>query len=255
MSIQEQLAPYLNQFVILFHQNASAKLELSCTNGKVSVNIMHDFGVVEKTVPPKKPDQQPYNEVLKKNLKPSQINILQKRASARAEQAKHQNESIGKSIQEANKSAADAANMKKAADKALAEAEILKKEAEQVKAEGEKLVEEAEKAKSETESAKSELNKSSFKNKCDHCDFKYNSTTDISMHINEVHNYPCSICSFNARTQSILQGHWTLGYHNDGEEVFCEFCGVADSTCQQIFKHIEKHHKRNRFRKYANPYS
>ena len=78
MSIQEQLAPYLNRFVILFHQNASAKLELSCTNGKVSVNIMHDFGVVEKTVPPKKPDQQPYNEVLKKNLKQSQINRLQK---------------------------------------------------------------------------------------------------------------------------------------------------------------------------------
>ena len=148
---------------------------------------MHDFGVVEKTVPPKKPDQQPYNEVLKKNLKPSQINRLQKRASARAEQSKHKNESMGKSIQEANKAAADAANMKKTAEKALAEAEILKKEAEQVKAEGEKLVEEAEKAKSETESAKSKLNKSSFKNKCDHCDFKYNSTTDISMHINEVH--------------------------------------------------------------------
>ena len=113
MSIQEQLAPYLNRFVILFHQNASAKLELSYTNGKVSVNIMHDFGVVEKTVPPKKPDQQPYNEVLKKNLKQSQINRLQKRASARAEQAKHQDESIGKSIQEANKAAADAANITK----------------------------------------------------------------------------------------------------------------------------------------------
>ena len=113
MSIQEQLAPYLNRFVILFHQNASAKLELSCTHGKVSVNIMHDFGVVEKTVPPKKPYQQPYNEVLKKNLKSSQNNRLQKRASVRAEQAKHQDESIGKSIKEANKAAADAANMKK----------------------------------------------------------------------------------------------------------------------------------------------
>ena len=147
MSIQEQLAPYLNRFVILFHQNASAKLEFSCTNGKVSVNIMPGFGVVEKTVPPKKTDQQPYNEVLKKNLKPSQNNRLQKRSSARAEQAKHQDESIGKSIKEANKAAADAANMKKAADKALAEAEILKEEAEQFKAEREKLVEEAEKAK------------------------------------------------------------------------------------------------------------
>ena len=30
MSVQDQIAPYLNRFVILLHQKATAKLDLNC---------------------------------------------------------------------------------------------------------------------------------------------------------------------------------------------------------------------------------
>ena len=88
MAIQEHLAPYLNRFDLLFKQNATAKMVLSCDKGNVSVNILHDFGVVVQTAQPaKQPDKQPYSEILKKNVKPSQLKRLQKRASTRAEEA------------------------------------------------------------------------------------------------------------------------------------------------------------------------
>ena len=44
---------------------------LSFEKGNASVNILHDFGVVEQTAPPaKQPDKQPYSEILKKKVKP-----------------------------------------------------------------------------------------------------------------------------------------------------------------------------------------
>ena len=58
MSIQEQIAPYLNRFVLLFNQNAPAKLEIGCSEGRVSVNIMHDLGAVSKTAPTQQPEKQ-----------------------------------------------------------------------------------------------------------------------------------------------------------------------------------------------------
>ena len=45
MSAQEQLAPYINIFVALVHQKAVAKLELTCTNGKVNINISHELNI------------------------------------------------------------------------------------------------------------------------------------------------------------------------------------------------------------------
>ena len=59
MAIQEHLAPYLNRFVLLFNQNATAKMVLSCDKGNVSVNILHDFGVVVQTASFKKPEKKP----------------------------------------------------------------------------------------------------------------------------------------------------------------------------------------------------
>ena len=75
MAVEAQLAPYLNRFVILLRHNSVAKLELSCSNGKLSVNISHDMGLVEQATSQPPPS---YKEVLKKNLKRSQINRLQK---------------------------------------------------------------------------------------------------------------------------------------------------------------------------------
>ena len=51
MSSQEQLNPYLNRFTILVQQQATAKLEFSCSDGKVTVNLFHDLGSVEKAFP------------------------------------------------------------------------------------------------------------------------------------------------------------------------------------------------------------
>ena len=59
MAIQEHLAPYLNRFVLLFKENATAKLVLSCDKDNVSVDISHDFGVVVQTAPFKKPEKEP----------------------------------------------------------------------------------------------------------------------------------------------------------------------------------------------------
>ena len=55
MSVQELIAPYLNRFLILFDQNANAKLELSCAEGKVNMNIFHELGVIEQPLPPTPP--------------------------------------------------------------------------------------------------------------------------------------------------------------------------------------------------------
>ena len=89
MSVQELIAPYLNRFLILFNQNANAKLELSCAEGKVNVNIFHELGVIEQPLPPTPPVKKAgYNEVLKKNLKISPLKRLQRRAAARADEAK-----------------------------------------------------------------------------------------------------------------------------------------------------------------------
>ena len=87
MSVQELLAPYLNRFVFLHQLNASAKLELICEQGKLTVNIKHELGEVEQAslhVTSKAPL---YKNVLKKNVPISQFNRLQKRAIARAEEA------------------------------------------------------------------------------------------------------------------------------------------------------------------------
>ena len=88
MSPQEQLNPYLSRFTTLVQQHASAKLEFSCMNGKVTVNLMHDLGVVEKASPAKTEQQTENGPVLRKNLSLSQIIRLKNRAAARAEKAK-----------------------------------------------------------------------------------------------------------------------------------------------------------------------
>jgi hypothetical protein len=79
MSIQEQIAPYMNRFVLLFNQNATAKLEIGCNDWKVSVNISHDLGPVTKKAPVQKSEQKQYSDVLKKTVRPSQLNRLKKK--------------------------------------------------------------------------------------------------------------------------------------------------------------------------------
>ena len=87
MSVQDKLAPYLNRFVTLLNQNESAKLEFCCQNGKVTVNLLHDMGEVEKAFTKDFKKTSQYSDVLKKNVKQSQSNRLHKRATIRAEEA------------------------------------------------------------------------------------------------------------------------------------------------------------------------
>ena len=39
----------LQRFVVLLYQNSTAKVEISCEDGKLSTNLFHDLGVVEDT--------------------------------------------------------------------------------------------------------------------------------------------------------------------------------------------------------------
>ena len=65
MSAKDLISPYLNRFVAINQQKSFAKLELSCSNGKVSVNFFHDLGVIEEETP--KPDNsQLSKEILNK---------------------------------------------------------------------------------------------------------------------------------------------------------------------------------------------
>ena len=48
MSSQEQLNPYLNRFTTLVQQHATAKLEFSCSRGKVTVNIFMTWELLRK---------------------------------------------------------------------------------------------------------------------------------------------------------------------------------------------------------------
>ena len=79
MSVQDQLAPYLNRFDILLRNNENASLEITCNKGNVVVNLKHKL---EKTIAT---DNFP---TLFKYVKPSQFSRLQKREIARAVEAR-----------------------------------------------------------------------------------------------------------------------------------------------------------------------
>ena len=145
MSIQEQIAPYLNRLVLLFNQNATAKLEIGCSKGRVSVNISQDLGALSKTPATHQAEKQKFSDVLKKSVSPSKLRRLKKRAETRAEKAKvpaqnHDDtaekaiEEISKAVQEAEKVKKEAINAKQEAEKAKTEAEDAKADLENYKA-------------------------------------------------------------------------------------------------------------------------
>ena len=84
MSAEGYLAPNLNRFVILLRQKSTATLELHCHKGQLKVNFNHDVGFVEEATTN---ENILYSDVLKKNIKASQVNRLRRRAEERAEKA------------------------------------------------------------------------------------------------------------------------------------------------------------------------
>ena len=134
MSVQDQISPYLNRFVALVKNRAIAKLELHCKNGSITVNISHELGEVEETVPETiaKPS---YTDILKRNVNVTQQKRLQRRAVARAEEALKSTKEQQKIAENAEQSLKRA---KLEAEKAIGEAEEAKFVAEQAKLEAEK---------------------------------------------------------------------------------------------------------------------
>ena len=155
MSVQDHLSQYLNRFVTLLKNRASAKLELQCQGGKDTRNIFHDPGEVEETVP--KPFPKPtYTDILKSNVNMSQQKRLQRRAAARAEEALKFTKEQQKIAEEAEQSFRQA---KLDAEEARADTEKAKNEAEKAKNEAEKAKYEAEEAKQLAEKGRKGSNK------------------------------------------------------------------------------------------------
>ena len=146
MSHQEQFNPYLNRFTQLVKEHATAKLDFSCLDGKVTVNLLHDLGVVGKAPPATAVDQPENGHILKKNVSLSQIIRLKKRAAERAEKAKHE-VTQAKARNEAEK------------DKNMTTKAVEDVEAEKAKTSAEKAILEAEKAKFEADESKNEAAK------------------------------------------------------------------------------------------------
>ena len=88
MSALKLMDPYISIFVTLILLKSTAKLEFSCLDGKVTVNICHDLGEVEETNLRQNIGIPFYTDVLKDNVEPPQFNRLQKRACARPEEAR-----------------------------------------------------------------------------------------------------------------------------------------------------------------------
>ena len=191
MSGYAQLSPYLNRFTTLWQDKADVKLEFTCKDGNVIVNLSHNLGGIEK-VPDEVIKPYPYaGHVLKKNISLSQIMRLKKRAAERAAAEKLEAEKVKASyppvreesvnvlgqgnLVEAESATADIAQFdaKKAKiiadetekdamsaklkyEKTRIEADKAKNEAEEARSVAEQAMDEAEQAKSDAEQAKRE---------------------------------------------------------------------------------------------------
>ena len=143
MSVKDQISSYLNKFVALVNHKSDAKLELICKGGHVTVNILHDLGVVEETINPSE-TKPTYTDILKKNVSLSQVNRLYRRSLARTEE-------VREAIIEQNKLTETAKVVLETATKEFNDYKIRVKKA-QIEANNSKWV--AEQAKVETEKAK-----------------------------------------------------------------------------------------------------
>ena len=158
MSAKELISPYLNRFVDLLYKKSSAKVELSCKNGQLSISMFHELGIIEEATTEAQPRMPSYNEVVRKNISNSQVRRLQKRAIFRAEEAiaktKVQQEIAENAKHEFEKYMKEAEEACERAKKAKSLAEKSKFEADKSRKESEKFVKDAEEARKQSEEAK-----------------------------------------------------------------------------------------------------
>ena len=252
------------------HLLQTAKMELTCCEGRVKVNFSHDLGGVAEPLPQTNHVQRPgYSEVLKKNIPSSQFNRLQKRAAARAEEAKIQavnhHKAAEQAKRDAEKSKLETLKQTKVAEEARTNVEVAKTEALESKNVATKALRDAAEANIMAEEAKAQLEalkvdydaqytKAKTEVKCEHCEFKFESHAIMKDHIKEVHHYPCSVCAIVCKTQKQLKRHWSAG------ETYpfpvCEFCDQDEPTCELLFTHIDRKHKNaNRYHHPFKPLS
>ena len=69
MSAKDLISTNIIRFVVCLHQKSTARVELSCKDGIVFVNLFHDLGAVKEATPEPEWTKPLYNNVLKKNIK------------------------------------------------------------------------------------------------------------------------------------------------------------------------------------------
>ena len=236
MSVQDQISPYLNRLVALVKNRANAKLELHCKDGRITVNISHELGEVEETVPETivKPS---YTDILKRNVNVTQQKRLQRRAVARAEEAlkstkeqqkiaENAEQSLKRAKLEAEKAVGEAEEAKLVAEQAKLEAEKAKLEAEQAKLEGEETKALASRAKKEAKNVAFSLHGAEEGNaddtgklnetlplSCDSCGIEFRNEENLKNHIEN-----CNVCEVTLPSNECLTEHnW-----NEHPELLCE---------------------------------
>ena len=157
MSAKEVISPYLNRFVDLLYKKSTAKVELSCKDGQMSISIFHALGVFEETTPEAQPRMHAYNEVVRNNIPDSQVRSLQKRANVRAEEARAQTkvqQEISENARLEFDKSMDAEEARERAEQAKSLASKSKLEADNAWQECEKYIKDAEEARKQSEEAK-----------------------------------------------------------------------------------------------------
>ena len=274
MSAHTLISPYINRFVNLIHQNATAKLELSCTGGKVKVNILHDLGEVEDTSPKLATPHPTYSDALKKNVRLSQINRLQKRAHLRAEEARNKTKDQQKIAEDAllgfelategaEKAQSDAkkAKLKFREDKLLAEeaSELYKGKTEEAEVQASRDKNEAEKAECIAQHARQEL----FKLRLEAEQAK--SLLQRELVISKEH-VSTAVTKYEPSNEAVLMDSLFKNNLNEFEQqceywknIFteqclkCDQCKTSFNKCSAFKEHIDMEHNKNKSIDYKDP--
>ena len=240
MSVQDQLAPYLNQFDTLLRNNENASLEITCNNGNVVVNFKHNLDKTKTTE---------HLRNLNKFVKTSQLNRLQKRAISRAEEAR-------KGLQEQQK-------IEKNAKQELAiherQAEKATLEAEHARQEAAKALQVQDNDKTKARQAKTELSRLLIEIKDqqgqqqlpdakEQCHVEITEDTESAVKQQTPH-IKCPSCQKRFKTEHSLAEH--IGppivegvEPGDVSNVKCQLCDHYEEFCSSMVDHVQKKHKK-----------
>ena len=236
MSAKDLIPPYLNRFVSLNQQKSTAKLELSCIDGKITVNLLHDLGVVGEATSESVKPLPAYSEVLQKTVRASQVARLQRRAKIWAEEAmietKNQQDKAENAKKQAEKALADAEEAKISAEKAK---EILLK----VKAESDEVIRkskiEAEKAKELSDKCREEAEKAISKSSKE-IELANNQITKAKGQAEEAQNLKKQLGNV-AEQEKIIETLRSKSKTVPKIEIECEYCGEEFSNEKVLKEH------------------